>query len=199
MEAQLLLSFSTLTHLSLPVWDLIWWLQCLSLQLTHIHPVILISRRSHRAWPRPYQTAVLSICFSFLPSHFFSHTSPLSHQNPPPPPHFTPFSFLYSVNFYFPGHCCLTSHPKLYHYSTSITPTFPHLIYLLTPLSLSLLFSVWQWHWKVHPCQFKDGTAQELSLNAAWGTGLVHALQHGGFWCMVNTVEDARLGWFSWS
>lgn len=37
-------------------------------------------------------------------------------------------------------------------------------------------------------------------MNAAWGTGLVHALQHGGLgliWCMVNTVEDARLGWAS--
>lgn len=61
---------------------------------------------------------------------------------------------------------------------------------LLTLLSLSLLFSVWQWHWKVHPCNFKDGTAWELSVNAAWGTGLVHALQHKG-----TLVHDEHCKW----
>lgn len=44
------------------------------------------------------------------------------------------------------------------------------------------------------PVTFKDGTAQELSMNAAWGTGLVHALQHEGIFGAWWTLWKMQ-GW----
>lgn len=60
-------------------------------------------------------------------------------------------------------------------------PSLPHdvMFFPTTPLSFSPLFSVYDIG-KFSPCHFKDGTGRELLMNAAWGTGLVHALQHGG-------------------
>ena len=73
----------------------------LSSPLTHIHLIIFISTRSHRAWPRPSQTAVLSFCFSFFSSHFFPPTSPVSHLRSILPPfypiHFPVFHLVFSL------------------------------------------------------------------------------------------------------
>lgn len=136
------------------------------------------------AWPQLSETP-LSVSVSFFVCFFF-----LSHQS-----HKTHFTYLrfqslsVSLSSYFS-----TTPPASRQLCLVMWFLFP-----LNPPSISL-FPVWQWHWKVFPCHFKERTAQELLVNAAWGAGLVHALQCCvRYRCMVDTAEDASLGWFLWN
>lgn len=78
--------------------------------------------------------------------------------------------------------------------------TFP-----LPPLCLSLLFSVWQWHWKVYPCHVKGWNCPRAVGECCMGhwTGACAATRvvvgWGGDFAAWWTLEVARLGWFSWS
>ena len=187
MEAQLLLSFSTSTHLSLPVWDLIWWLQCPSSPLTHIHPVILISRRSHRAWPRPYQTAVLSICFSFPPSHFFP-TPHLCHITSPPPspiPHFLSYILSISISL-----VTVVSQVTL-NFTTTTPVSLPLSLISLTSSLLfpSLFFSLSDNDiGKFAPVNLR----MELPKSCRW-------MLHGALdWCMRCNTGDFGAWWTLW-
>lgn len=182
-------------HLSSPVWDLIVAsepITALSLPHTPVHRIIFISAQSHRAWPK--RTAVLSLSFSFFLHSFpaISVVPSLSSLS------FTPFPFSVFWHFYFSGHCWFLSHPILFHNFTSFTPTFPvssNVTSYLSPHS-SLFFPFLFFSLsdndtgKFTPVTFKDGTAWELSVNAAWGTGLVHALQHKG-----TLVHDEHCKW----
>lgn len=182
-------------HLSSPVWDLIVAsepITALSLPHTPVHRIIFISAQSHRAWPK--RTAVLSLSFSFFPPLFSCHLSCAISVIT----QFYPISFFCILAFLLLWTLLIlessNTFPQLHQFHSHF-PCFLkcHILpfpSLLTLLSLSLLFSVWQWHWKVHPCNFKDGTAWELSVNAAWGTGLVHALQHKG-----TLVHDEHCKW----
>lgn len=181
-------------HLSSPVWDLIVAsepITALSLPHTPVHRIIFISAQSHRAWPK--RTAVLSLFLFFSPlfsCHLSCAISVITQ--------FYPISFFCILAFLLLWTLLIlessNTFPQLHQFHSHF-PCFLkcHILpfpSLLTLLSLSLLFSVWQWHWKVHPCNFKDGTAWELSVNAAWGTGLVHALQHKG-----TLVHDEHCKW----
>lgn len=182
-------------HLSSPVWDLIVAsepITALSLPHTPVHRIIFISAQSHRAWPK--HTAVLSLSFSFFSPLFSCHLSCAISVIT----QFYPISFFCILAFLLLWTLLIlessNTFPQLHQFHSHF-PCFLkcHILpfpSLLTLLSLSLLFSVWQWHWKVHPCNFKDGTAWELSVNAAWGTGLVHALQHKG-----TLVHDEHCKW----
>lgn len=198
METQLLLSFSTSAHLSSPVWDLIGWLQCSSL-LYHRHwPVIIPSSSSLDAATehglldpnKPLSCLSLSgSLFVFSPPLFHILTSFLS-----------PSHSLCYVIFHVSGHSYSSSNSST---STTISPTFSHNVIFYFPPHLlfpSLFFSLSDNDTgKFTPRHFKDGTAQELLVNAAWGTGLVHALQHWGDFDAWWTLRKMQ-GWAgSWS
>lgn len=146
----------------------------LSSPLTVIHLIIFISKAATQHGLD--RTKLLSLLFCLLTFFLQPHVCHIMFILP----HYLSYVLSISTSM-------LTVFSQITpHFSTTPPASFPlslimsHVTFPLTPLSLSLLFSVWQWHWKVRPCHFKDGTAQELSMNAAWGTGLVHALQHGG-------------------
>lgn len=183
MEARLLLSFFLSAHLSPPLWDLILW--CLSLlchpsplschfhlQTVTVHglgPVKPLSRLSVSSHSFPSISLISSAQFNLILCTVIRHFHHLIFE--------------------------ITQHFSLVFLTLSMFPSQLHIwLFPLTPLSLSLLFSVGQWHWKVLPCILKDGTAWELSVNAAWGTGLVHALPHEGFFGAWWTLQMMQ-GW----
>lgn len=191
-------------HLSSPVWDLIVAsepITALSLPHTPVHRIIFISAQSHRAWPK--HTAVLSLSFSFFLHSFpaISVVPSLSSLS------FTPFPFSVFWHFYFSGHCWFLSHPILFHNFTSFTPTFPvssNVTSYLSPHS-SLFFPFLFFSLSDNDTgKFTPVTLRmELPESCRW-------MLHGaldwcmrcntrGLWCMMNTVNDARLGLFSWS
>lgn len=193
MEAQLLLSFSASTHLSLHIWDLIWRLLCHRPWPSFISSSPSLNAATQHGLDR---TKLLSLLFCLLTFFLQPHVRHIMFILP----HYLSYVLSISTSM-------LTVLSQITpHFSTAPPASFPlslimsHVTFPLTPLSLSLLFSVWQLHWKVRPCHFKDGTAQELSMNAAWGTGLVHALQHGG---ILVHGEHCRRCWaglgFSWN
>lgn len=120
---------------------------------------------------------------------------------------FTPFPFSVFWHFYFSGHCWFLSHPILFHNFTSFTPTFPvssNVTSYLSPHS-SLFFPFLFFSLSDNDTgKFTPVTLRmELPESCRW-------MLHGaldwcmrcntrGLWCMMNTVNDARLGLFSWS
>lgn len=158
MKAQLLLS----AHLSPSVWGLMAWLQYHCSVIALVHPVTFIIGHSLRAWSCPdcCPVSVLSSLSSY-------HLLPLIHL-------FSSFSILSSHSF--------TSQTFIVFYIIRFSPAFLSHHHFISELFFSLLFpslfSVKQWNWKVHPSNLKDATAWELSVNAAWSTGLVHVLPH---------------------
>ncbi|MED6277610.1 hypothetical protein CHARACLAT_015262 [Characodon lateralis] len=117
-------------------------------------------------------------------------------------PPFYIHSFFHHLSFDFSDYHLPSPHLVLLHNFIRFTQGFhvpsvsPH-----RSFSLRSSFPLFSFHCRTMtlesspPATLKDGTARELSVNAAWGTGLVHALLHKrDFWCMINTADDARLG-----
>lgn len=200
VEAQLLLSFTMSAHLPSPVWDLIELLQSPSL-LCHYHAplFILLSSSLHRVTEHGPNTLLSCLSVSlFFSTGFLPSLSSLS---------FTPFPFSVFWHFHFSGHCWVLSHPVLFHNFTSFTPTFPvssNVTSYLSPHS-SLLFPFLFFSLSDNDTgKFTPVTLRmELPESCRW-------MLHGaldwcmrcntrGLWCMMNTVNDARLGLFSWS
>lgn len=185
MEAQLLLSFSASTPLSLHIWDLIRWIQCPVVIAPTLIQLITIISKCSCGMASTFWNSLICLCFPFL-SVFSSYL--ISHIKPILPIYVSSHSLSLCPSYF------STTPPASRQLCLVMSFLFP-----LNPPSISL-FPVWQWHWKVFPCHFKERTAQELLVNAAWGAGLVHALQCCvRYRCMVDTAEDASLGWFLWN